>query len=71
LFVRHTVAVAYRTDPDGGAVVTSLCGVAAPKGLPWTCYIDGKLCKAVSRVTLTKDTLIEWKPERAERADEE
>jgi hypothetical protein len=39
--VRHTIAMAYRTDPDGGPVVTSLCGVSAPKGLRWTCCVDG------------------------------
>ena len=43
--IRHTVALAYKTDAEGGPVVTSLCGVSAPKGYVWTCYIDDKVCK--------------------------
>jgi hypothetical protein len=71
-FVRHTVAVAYRTDAEGGPVVTSLCGVSAPKGLRWTCYVDGEACKGgPGRVALTKDAVIEWKPEKADKAGEE
>jgi hypothetical protein len=64
-FVRHTVAVAYRTDAEGGPVVTSLCGVTAPRGLPWTCYLDGKPCKSIGNVTLKADATIEWKAEKA------
>jgi hypothetical protein len=30
--VRHTVAMAYKTDPDRGPIVTSLCVVAAAQG---------------------------------------
>jgi hypothetical protein len=44
-----------------------LCGVAAPKGLRWTCYVDGKVCRGgLGRLTLTKDTVIEWKPDKGE-----
>jgi hypothetical protein len=65
--VRHTVAIAYKTDAEGGPVVTSLCGVTAPKGTTWTCSIDEKPCKGgVGRITLGKDTLIEWKIEKDE-----
>src|ERR1700722_19689937 len=39
--VRHVVAMAYRTDPEAGPVVTSLCGVSPPKGSGWTCSVDG------------------------------
>src|SRR5262249_36007532 len=64
--IRHTVTVGYKTDAEGGPVVTSLCGVSAPKGFAWTCYLDGKPCKAIGRVALGKETLIEWKTEKAE-----
>jgi hypothetical protein len=64
-FVRHTVAVAYRTDAEGGPVVTSLCGVTAPRGLAWTCYVDGQPCKSAGKVTLTADVTLEWKTEKA------
>src|SRR4051794_7071498 len=36
--LRHTVAVAYRTDAEGAPVVTSLCGVTPQKGQAWRCY---------------------------------
>jgi len=66
-FVRHTVAVGYRTDAEAGPVVTSLCGVSPPKGLAWTCSVDGKPCKGgVGRVTLGKDGVMEWKTEKAD-----
>jgi hypothetical protein len=66
-FVRHTVAVAYRTDTEAGPVVTSLCGVTAPRGFVWAAYVDGQPCKgSVGRVTFAKDTVMEWRAERAE-----
>ncbi len=66
-FVRHTLAVSYRTDPDGGPIVTSLCGVSAPRGLVWTAYLDGKPCKGgLGRVTFEKDAVLEWKTEKPE-----
>ena len=61
--VRHTVALAYRTEADGGPFVTSLCGVTAGKDTAWTCYLDGKRCKTIGRVTLAADATIEWKLE--------
>src|SRR5579885_3748349 len=61
-FLRHTVALAYRTDADAGPVVTSLCGVSAPKGYVWAAYLAGKPCKGgIGRVTFTKDSTLEWK----------
>src|SRR4051812_45407061 len=54
--MRHMVAVAYRTDSEAGPVITSLCGVAAPRGFTWVPYLDGKPCKgSVARLILTKD----------------
>jgi hypothetical protein len=61
--VRHTVTMAYRTDSEGGPVVTSLCGVAPLKGYAWTCYFDGKRCKTIGKTTLNADAVIEWKAE--------
>jgi hypothetical protein len=60
--LRHTVAVTYRSDPELGPLVTGLCGVTAPKGLSWMVYVDGKPSPVgIGRVTLTRDTVIEWK----------
>jgi hypothetical protein len=64
--LRHTVALAYKTDAEGGPVVTSLCGVSPLKGLAWTCAIDGKPCKTIGRATLTADAVIEWKTEKTD-----
>jgi hypothetical protein len=65
--VRHVVAITYRTDADQGPTVTGLCGVTAPRGCYWAAYVDGAVPKAgLGRTTLTKDTLIEWKIEKAE-----
>ena len=63
--VRHTIAVAYRTDAEGGPVVTSLCGVPPGKGFAWVALVDGQPCPGgLGRVTLAKDAVIEWKAER-------
>ena len=60
---------AYKTDADQGPVVTSLCGIPAPKGSAWTLYVDGKPYKgSLGRVTLVNDTLVEWQVEKAEKA---
>ena len=61
--LRHTVAVAYRTDAEGTPVVTSLCGVTPQKAQAWRCYVGGERCKAVGKVILSADTIIEWKAE--------
>ncbi|HEX5271350.1 MAG TPA: hypothetical protein VFW33_12715 [Gemmataceae bacterium] len=63
--VRHLVAITYKTDPENGAVVTGMCGVTAPRGCFWAAYVDGTLCKTgLGRMSLTKDTTIEWRIER-------
>ena len=59
--VRHTVAMAYRTDPEAGPVVTSLCGVSPPKGSAWTCVVDGAPGGNLARISLNADVVIEWK----------
>jgi hypothetical protein len=64
--LRHTVALTYRTDAGGAPVVTGLCGVTPPKGHAWVASLDGQPCKAVGAVTITKDTLLEWKIEKVE-----
>jgi hypothetical protein len=59
--VRHAVAMAYRTDPEIGPVVTSLCGVSPPNGSAWACSIDGQPCRNLGNVGLKADVTIEWK----------
>ena len=59
--VRHVVAMAYRMDPEVGPVVTSLCGVSAPKGSAWACSIDGQACRNPGSVGVNADLTIEWK----------
>ena len=58
--LRHTVAVTYKTDVDGGPIVIGLCGVTPAKGQGWACTIDGKPCKNIGSVSITKDVVIEW-----------
>jgi hypothetical protein len=66
---RHIVSIVYHTDAEAGPVVTSMCGVAAPKGSTWVPFIDGKpLKQGIGKLTLTADTTIEWKIERVEKA---
>ena len=60
-YLRHTVAVTYKTEPDGGPLVTGLCGINPAKGQVWSCVIDGKPCKNIGSVSITKDVVIEWK----------
>jgi hypothetical protein len=62
-FVRHTVAVAYRTQASGGPTVTSFCGVNPGKDTRWLSYLDGERCKAIGQVMLKADAKIEWKTE--------
>jgi hypothetical protein len=65
---RHIVSIVYHTDAEAGPVVTSMCGVAAPKGSAWVPYVDGKPFKqGIGKLTLTADTTIEWKIERVEK----
>ena len=64
-FLRHTVAVTYKTDVDGGPIVTGLCGVSPAKAQGWTCTIDGQPCKDIGKVSITKDMKMEWKTQKA------
>ena len=64
-FLRHTFAVTYKTDVDGGPIVTGLCGVTPAKAQGWVCTIDEKPCKNIGSVSITKDMTIEWKTEKA------
>jgi hypothetical protein len=64
---RHIVSIVYHTDAELGPVVTSMCGIAAPKGSAWVPYVDGKPLKGIGKLTLTADTTIEWKIEKAEK----
>jgi hypothetical protein len=65
--MRHVVSMTYKTDSELGPVVTGLCGVTAPRGCFWAAYVDGSLAKSgIGRLALTKDTLIEWKIEKAD-----
>jgi len=63
-FLRHTVAVTYKTDVDGAPIVTGLCGVTPARGHGWTCTIGGKPCNHVGSVSITKDRTIEWPTEK-------
>jgi hypothetical protein len=46
---RHIVLIVYHTDAEAGPVVTSMCGVAAPKGSAWTPYVDSKPVKGIGK----------------------
>ena len=66
-FVRHTIAVTYRTDAETGPVITHLCGISPPRGLVWVACLDGTPCKGgIAHVTFVKDAVLEWKTERPE-----
>ncbi len=63
--MRHVVSMTYKTDPELGPMVTGLCGVTAPRGCFWAVSVDGTPAKSgIGRMSLTKDTLIEWRIER-------
>jgi hypothetical protein len=65
---RHIVSIVYHTDAEAGPVVTSMCGIAAPKGSAWMPYVDGKpFRQGIGKLTLMADTTIEWKIERVEK----
>jgi hypothetical protein len=65
--MRHVISITYKTDPEQGPVVTGMCGVTAPRGCYWAAYVDGSLAKSgIGRLALTKDTIIEWKIEKAD-----
>jgi hypothetical protein len=59
--LQDTIMVKYKTYPELGAFVTSLCGIEAPEGKVWTFTVDDKWSKqGIGKVTLERDTVIEW-----------
>ena len=59
--LQDTIMVKYKIYPELGAFVTSLCGIDAPKGKVWTFTVDDKWSsQGIGKVTLERDTVIEW-----------
>ena len=59
--LQDTIMVKYKTYPELGAFVTSLCGIDAPEGKVWTFMVDDKWSnQGIGKVTLERDTVIEW-----------
>ena len=59
--LEDTVMVKYKNYPELGAFVTSLCGIDAPEGKVWTFTVDDKWSSlGIAKVTLERDTVIEW-----------
>ncbi len=59
--LQDTIMVKYKTYPEVGAFVTSLCGIDAPEGKVWTFTVDDKWSNlGIGKVTLERDTVIEW-----------
>ena len=59
--LQDTILVKYKTYPELGAFVTSLCGIDAPEGKVWTFTVDDKWSnQGIGKVTLERDTVIEW-----------
>ena len=59
--LQDTVMVKYKTYPELGAFITSLCGIDAPEGKVWTFTVDDKWSSlGIGKVTLERDTVIEW-----------
>ena len=59
--LQDTIMVKYKTYPELGAFVTSLCGIDAPEGKVWTFTVDDKWSHlGIGKVKLERDTVIEW-----------
>lgn len=59
--LQDTIMVKYKTHPELGAFVTSLCGIDAPEGKVWTFTVDGNWSNlGIGKVTVERDTVIEW-----------
>ena len=59
--LQDTIMVMYKTYPELGAFITSLCGIDAPEGKVWTFTVDDKWSNlGIGKVTLERDTVIEW-----------
>ena len=60
-FMDAVVEVEYRRYPGVGVFVTSLCGIAAPKGAFWALSIDGERAeKGISEVDIERPVRIRW-----------
>ena len=60
-FMDEVVEVEYRRYPGVGVFVTSLCGIAAPKGAFWALSIDGKRAKkGISELSIEGPVRIRW-----------
>ena len=60
--LQDTVLVKYKTYPNLGAFVTSLCGIDPPEGFVWTFTVDKEWSAVgIGNLTLERDTVIEWK----------
>ena len=46
--------------------MTALCGVTPARGQAWVVSLDGKPCKAIGGVTITKDAVLEWMTAKGE-----
>lgn len=74
-FMDEVVEVKYRRYPGVGVFVTSLCGIAAPKGSFWALSIDGeRATKGISELSIERPVRIRWdlvKMDSDERQGEE
>lgn len=60
-FMDEVVEVEYRRYPGVGVFVTSLCGIAAPKGAFWALSIDGeRATKGISELSIERPARIRW-----------
>ena len=60
-FIDDAVDMEYRRYPGVGVFVTSLCGVAAPKGAFWALSINGeRATKGISELTIKEPVRIRW-----------
>lgn len=60
-FMDEVVALEYRRYPGVGVFVTSLCGIAAPKGAFWALSIDGeRATKGISELSIDRPVRIRW-----------
>ena len=70
-FMDEVVEVEYRRYPGVGVFVTSLCGIAAPKGTFWALSIDGeRATKGISELSIERPVRIRWELARVGTADQ-
>ena len=74
-FMDEVVELEYRRYPGVGVFVTSLCGIAAPKGAFWALSINGeRATKGISELSIERPVRIRWdlvKVDSEESAGEE